>query len=201
MPQLLLLILISIHAPTGGATGYNFYLNIGCTDFNPRSHGGSDLISCVRSILAFDFNPRSHGGSDAATEKKLKHLSIFQSTLPRGERLRRFTGMAPLHQISIHAPTGGATESGTGMLKIIKISIHAPTGGATKRRKNQKMVCRISIHAPTGGATGSYMGSRRWHIYFNPRSHGGSDFGWRSVFHYVTISIHAPTGGATSSGQ
>ena len=122
---------ISIHAPTRGAT---FPINqqmISVTDFNPRSHEGSDFgkisfqvyssisihaptrgatqrMSYISSIMPY-FNPRSHEGSDERTGiffDKEEYISIhaptrgatmvlrapvnsyiFQSTLPRGERL------------------------------------------------------------------------------------------------------------------
>ena len=100
---------ISIHAPTRGATdipchtssvgefqstlprgerpGYAALHTVHLTDFNPRSHEGSDgnLYNGVLRII--DFNPRSHEGSDRFL------VSSF------GTRT----------QISIHAPTRGAT--------------------------------------------------------------------------------------------
>ena len=36
-----------------------------------------------------DFNPRSHEGSDSGTGHVVSTTDIFQSTLPRGERLSR----------------------------------------------------------------------------------------------------------------
>ena len=55
---------ISIHAPTRGATLLNFWI-------------------CV---IPIDFNPRSHEGSDQGQMLIRSSESIFQSTLPRGER-------------------------------------------------------------------------------------------------------------------
>ena len=76
--------------------------------FNPRSHGGSDLYSVCRCHAAIvsihaptggatacraitwrelcGFNPRSHGGSDQSSVAMMKLPTLFQSTLPRGER-------------------------------------------------------------------------------------------------------------------
>ena len=79
------------------------------TDFNPRSHGGSDnnylwlLILCheisihaptggatycsaLQNAVQPNFNPRSHGGSDIKAKQSLSFVKQFQSTLPRGER-------------------------------------------------------------------------------------------------------------------
>ena len=122
-----------------------------------------------------NFNPRSHGGSDFL-------LSLFQ----------------PPFNISIHAPTGGATCHTPVSNRYIFISIHAPTGGATSvdtRGQNYQLGFQstlprgerrtkalelfidrgISIHAPTGGATISQAKSETAVYNFNPRSHGGSD--------------------------
>ena len=43
-------IMISIHAPTWGATGWSFAVRSIASNFNPRSHVGSDLVSS--SLLA-----------------------------------------------------------------------------------------------------------------------------------------------------
>ena len=76
--------------------------------FNPRSHEGSDAAVDALDYLKANFNPRSHEGSDSissVTDPVLiisihaptrgatvsvypvsKSATIFQSTLPRGER-------------------------------------------------------------------------------------------------------------------
>ena len=100
---------ISIHAPTRGATQRPFrrlqmllYFNprshegsdktynprlICPRNFNPRSHEGSDGGQAPWGIAGKDFNPRSHEGSDALRPSSSYGLTLFQSTLPRGERL------------------------------------------------------------------------------------------------------------------
>ena len=76
--------------------------------FNPRSHEGSDDDQAQRTSTTMDFNPRSHEGSDSRIETEVDQIkisihaptrgatsikpqrscmTIFQSTLPRGERL------------------------------------------------------------------------------------------------------------------
>ena len=56
---------------------------------------------------------------------------IFQSTLPRGERLLLAKFLSVVCEISIHAPTRGATLTADQVQQIQRISIHAPTRGAT----------------------------------------------------------------------
>ena len=55
--------------------------------------------------------------------------------------------------ISIHAPTRGATIKSDLYIGKVRISIHAPTRGATSASKSSLISTIISIHAPTRGAT------------------------------------------------
>ena len=56
--------------------------------FNPRSRVGSDYERSGKTVGAFYFNPRSRVGSDGKCIYHLRIFPKFQSTLPRGERLR-----------------------------------------------------------------------------------------------------------------
>ena len=99
---------ISIHAPTRGATSLKateYKLSI---DFNPRSHERSDRAPLSKCTRPHNFNPRSHERSDV--NQTNRH--------------------AP-NKISIHAPTRGATLVKKIKQKSLPISIHAPTRGAT----------------------------------------------------------------------
>ena len=143
---------ISIHAPTRGATIKKLPKRDQSSDFNPRSHEGSDIEGGVGVGVTSDFNPRSHEGSDTGVTK---------------------------------------------CMPMAEISIHAPTRGATGTHYKQYSILRISIHAPTRGATCSILSNRIQIINFNPRSHEGSDTFFRVTIHKRSISIHAPTRGAT----
>ena len=101
---------ISIHAPTRGATeiygGEEIFNKFQSTlprgerpsfrprqplhrsDFNPRSHEGSDPQQVFISARQRYFNPRSHEGSDYDASYAWRYVGAFQSTLPRGERLK-----------------------------------------------------------------------------------------------------------------
>ena len=76
---------ISIHAPTRGATRSRFFVTIK-VDFNPRSHERSDQDSMQSVRSRHHFNPRSHERSD---------VSLVVTSIESA--------------ISIHAPTRGAT--------------------------------------------------------------------------------------------
>ena len=102
-------IMISIHAPTRGATCFTHYDFPFLLYFNPRSHEGSDRYLLIIFLLA----------------------DRFQSTLPRGERPTSTGKTGTTATISIHAPTRGATIRMRKKKTQFNISIHAPTRGAT----------------------------------------------------------------------
>ena len=83
--QICPLVRVSIHAPTKGAL------------MSPTLR-----ISC-------SFNPSSHEGSDSAINVDKAEVSMFQSTLPRRERLFVWARIKGDDGVSIHAPTKGAT--------------------------------------------------------------------------------------------
>ena len=99
-----------------------------------------------------NFNPRSHEGSDVDA---------------------MYTGAN--YDISIHAPTRGATETTENKTDSETISIHAPTRGATPFYLPLFLNMTISIHAPTRGATPLFASPVNDIWDFNPRSHEGSD--------------------------
>ena len=123
------------------------------TNFNPRSHEGSDKISQPTITKYCLFQSTLPRGERLISRKKLVTVSRFQSTLPRGERpsAERLGGVlwdfnprshegsdlcqgncTLVQEISIHAPTRGATSIVIGRCFTLYISIHAPTRGATK---------------------------------------------------------------------
>ena len=141
--------------------------------FNPRAHAGRDCPALRGSSGKPHFNPRAHAGRD---------LGVIQYLVDV--------------EISIHAPTRGATPLVSPCVCSPQISIHAPTRGATRRRNGVDVPAPISIHAPTRGATVALLplilsdefqstrprGARHLrrrlpcrHRYFNPRAHAGRD--------------------------
>ena len=129
-------LIISIHAPTKGATQSEESEISSKKYFNPRSHEGSDSAAPERNHRRSYFNPRSHEGSDRV-------LGVVTTSLT----------------ISIHAPTKGATtfpgqrshdkwyfnprsHEGSDVkvriqIHVVAISIHAPTKGATKKVRQE----------------------------------------------------------------
>ena len=77
--------IVSIHAPTWGATYRNLFITI-LESFNPRAHVGRDSRSHILLLGCMCFNPRAHVGRDVSGEQLKNNQSV-----------------------SIHAPTWGAT--------------------------------------------------------------------------------------------
>ena len=148
--------LISIHAPTRGATilcnhrglvfGFQSTLpreerhatasgRCAYMNFNPRSHERSDITGVSFMFQMYYFNPRSHERSDMEPAELMLIRYLFQSTLPREERQVPESGTWQTSEISIHAPTRGATSTSNKTISSIIISIHAPTRGATARMR------------------------------------------------------------------
>ena len=129
----------------------------------------------------------------------LDTVKEFQSTHPRGVRRHCSYDVITRLNISIHAPTRGATfalvlakqfadfisihaptRGATALapkcwLHRYAISIHAPTRGATVICRSVILLCYISIHAPTRGATSRTRSMKITGSYFNPRTHEGCD--------------------------
>ena len=105
------------------------------------------------------------------------HFVRFQSTLPQGERRALWQQcLTVLKDFNPRSHKGSDVFPRSNVLLFQRISIHAPTRGATKVLSFLHHPCSISIHAPTRGATGKEF----------------------KLPEDITISIHAPTRGATA---
>ncbi len=99
----------------------------------------------------------------------------FQSTLRRTERLKDAVSAGALSNISIHAPTNGAT------LKIGFVDRRQVDFNPRSDERSDVVVCVvssvcvISIHAPTNGATTCGRWNDIVYKHFNPRSDERSD--------------------------
>ena len=105
--------------------------------------------------MDLNFNPRSREGSDNNAIDLVITKGIFQSTLPRRERLCR-------------------------VIPIVSFNLFQST--LPRRERQDKNIPgnqpgHISIHAPAKGATHSGNPSGRDKRHFNPRSREGSDQG------------------------
>ena len=125
-------------------------------------------------------------------------MHIFQSTLPRRERLSTAKRYGGLWYNFNPRSREGSDIRGFRPLICFCISIHAPAKGATKTVRKSFFIFAISIHAPAKGATGSVGQLLLRYVNFNPRSREGSDkIKSGCEKNLFDISIHAPAKGAT----
>ena len=126
---------VSIHAPTRGATVTLSLLLALSFCFNPRTHSGCDIFVTIHLYGWKVFQSTHPLGVRLVYVTYINNLQMFQSTHPLGVRLKLATQYAHRHEVSIHAPTRGATmrEEADGQTNG-SVSIHAPTRGATDRR-------------------------------------------------------------------
>ena len=166
---------ISIHAPTRGATRSRNHRLSRCLDLNTSYHQGSDGVFGVLCLSDTYFNPRSHKGSDGILAVFIDMDMVFQSTLPQGERRKGRPSDHGIREISIHAPTRGATPA---LIPLVRMSQPFQSTLPQGERQPYTPVIRTAR-------------------YFNPRSHKGSDALQLDPRSHHGISIHAPTRGAT----
>ena len=114
---------------------------------------GRDRSTATAAGAGKCFNPRAHVGRD------------------RRQYLLRWFGF----DVSIHAPTWGATQYYRCNAACQNVSIHAPTWGATITQVTGIMMMAVSIHAPTWGATPNRFRKNHKSDRFNPRAHVGRD--------------------------
>jgi len=145
--------------------------------FNPRAHVGRDYLQGNPHRPGASFNPRAHVGRDLAKYWTRARLRRFNPRAHVGrDVLPRLLGQG-VEQVSIHAPTWGATDGIIDRLQRFLVSIHAPTWGATKTAEPALRLLDVSIHAPTWGATDHLMDQIEDIFSFNPRAHVGRDRG------------------------
>ena len=122
--------LISIHAPTRGATTFRFdvYKRLRISIHAP-TRGATQAIAEVLDDMGISIHAPTRGATKYPPYSDFR--TVFQSTLPRGERHLRYIPVIGTRFISIHAPTRGATGFLDVPQILLDISIHAPTRGAT----------------------------------------------------------------------
>ena len=186
---------ISIHAPTWGATleftvislRYIFQsthprgvrhcfssINQTCQNFNPRTHVGCDFIVFFINQTCQNFNPRTHVGCDIKGGQK-----------------------PPYKNISIHAPTWGATFiAWNSFWENLFQSTH-PRGVRRGLLPPFVVIYPFQSTHPRGVRLRQIFTLFLICCHFNPRTHVGCDAINKVNDETICISIHAPTWGAT----
>ena len=141
-------------------------------NFNPRSREGSDsIIHILKDHFYISIHAPARGATNASAKKQTplnisihapargatesrvilqQGYTVFQSTLPRGERRVADSNKVEVKQISIHAPARGATKNYLVTVNRFYISIHAPARGATFVEKRAAYVEIFQSTLPRG---------------------------------------------------
>ena len=123
-------ILISIHAPTRGATDCSVWsANNSTISIHAPTRGATASVVSIGATIAISIHAPTRGATNS------EHIFDFVSDNfnPRSYKRSdsKFCRILRNHHISIHAPTRGATHCDHALLIFTVISIHAPTRGAT----------------------------------------------------------------------
>ena len=142
-------------------------------NFNPRSREGSDASGNQKDrFLSISIHAPAKGATKERAKQKFQwifqstlprrerlpssvippFLSKFQSTLPRRERRSLFLLLLPIYNFNPRSREGSDSTKKIWYLRIW-ISIHAPAKGATRLEGIRRQQYTISIHAPAKGAT------------------------------------------------
>ena len=144
---------VSIHAPTRGATLGVPVLLSAAPSFNPRTHEGCDINRLHSRSRTDSFNPRTHEGCD------LRFLDL----------------MITLWSFNPRTHEGCDVLTKSRLLNFLEVSIHAPTRGATFIILFIEVWLRFQSTHPRGVRPVISMRCDGSRPCFNPRTHEGCD--------------------------
>ena len=121
---------ISIHAPTWGATPESLN-SASLENFNPRTHVGCDTARPWCGPSPPYFNPRTHVGCDFNDSKMMENYIDFNPRTHVGCDLASSVALIISSRFQSTHPRGVRQRACPADLHSNKISIHAPTWGAT----------------------------------------------------------------------
>ena len=148
----LLRLAVSIHAPTWGATSVGQpQSGILEVSIHAPTWGATKRIVMLATQDKFQ-STLPHGERQRFAYFPYSDM-MFQSTLPHGERLgvKYFWGKTLSFNPRSHMGSDPSCLCRNHM--GVDVSIHAPTWGATVRNVAASVAFHVSIHAPTWGAT------------------------------------------------
>ncbi len=180
---------------------------------------GCDIKRHTQSSVCNSFNPRTHMGCDQVMPCDDMPTKEFQSTHPHGVRLLKSPRNVPRKSFNPRTHMGCDSWFFTTWSDASEVSIHAPTWGATEDDyRGYAMILFQSTHPHGVRPNGKSI--MRCVNGFNPRTHMGCDviFFFHLTFDdlfqsthphgvrpaspggypgHLLVSIHAPTWGAT----
>ena len=213
------MLLISIHAPARGATGYCQGLLLFPQNFNPRSRTGSDGAFCCRGSRAQISIHAPARGATFPSRSSISRQAISIHAPARGATLiqrpahtrksdfnprsrtgsdvfSKFVNPCP-YPFQSTLPHGERPSFITEGLSVLIFQSTLPHGERLRDFDFHVLFQGISIHAPARGATLSVLNCfQRFSISIHAPARGATISRPPSPLQ-VPISIHAPARGAT----
>ncbi len=145
--------------------------------FNPRSRAGSDHehVTGHGTVHGVSIHAPARGATTAGVGA-MPLSTMFQSTLPRGERPAVCRTDRPA--TAGFNPRSRAGSDGIESLTCQRLTMFQSTLPRGERHRigySSTRLSTVSIHAPARGATASIVITSAQHACFNPRSRAGSD--------------------------
>ena len=185
-------VIVSIHAPTRGATVRGGG-NLGRDSFNSRAHAGRDSSlplplhnvgvsihaptrgatarQCLQPTIFRRFNSRAHAGRDAEVPQLSTTTSLFQFTRPRGARRGGLAGKFLNARFQFTRPRGARRMMARMPRQMTTFQFTRPRGA---RLKCQRIP--LATHC------------------FNSRAHAGRDTGAANARRYTRFQFTRPRG-------
>ncbi len=143
--------------------------------FNPRARVGRDVPSSFYRIRRWSFNPRARVGRDTLCPRCEEREEKFQSTRPRGARLKAQTMQQAERPVSIHAPAWGATSQWRiRSWQALRFNPRARVGRDRNTHPCSASNSRFNPRARVGRDTRERR-RMKWQRGFNPRARVGRD--------------------------
>ena len=216
-------VVVSIHAPTGGATGgFGRVMLTVCVSIHAPTGGATHAETKSGTKLSFQFtrprgarrnlpgccagsrrfNSRAHGGRDPCRPYRTCDCwRRFQFTRPRGARHRSRKRRRKTCGFQFTRPRGARLALDREVHDALRVSIHAPTGGATACRTRPRGSRQFQFTRPRGARLRSESVILPAFSFQFTRPRGARHWRAPGLQGCSRVSIHAPTGGATAANR
>ncbi len=165
---------VSIHAPTRGATQWHVMgIIMQTVSIHAPTRGATLFARAPLCAICVSIHAPTRGATVTGGDSWFKGL--FQSTPPRGGRQNNLDALSEPRAFQSTPPRGGRHHHENDYHQISLVSIHAPTRGATPGLGRCSGVCASFNPRPhAGGDLGATSGIIDY-SRFNPRPHAGGD--------------------------
>ena len=191
-----------------------------CLSFNPRTHEGCDCDFPKNRRKQKSFNPRTHEGCDVTEPRssmRRGYVSIhaptrgatafwrncdktagFQSTHPRGVRLRKDVWLCS-SLCSFNPRTHEGCDRFLNLKRLILSKFQSTHPRGVRRLQILISFCLFMFQSTHPRGVRLVLTIKTLRLFcFNPRTHEGCDCSVVGSESSTVVSIHAPTRGATS---